>query len=373
MRLRNFLAMDPANVPLACELFDAQVENGDAEQAIALLEALPPEARADAAIRFRQARGGLMQGRYADAARLLRELLDDGRDDVALWHDLAFAQLCLRDVDASRGTLAAAEERFGRDAQLDILAARVAMMAGDFPLALERLERVLGQMPGHASAQGVRALALFDQGDADAAQAAALACLAEHPDQHEALLVAGTVALWRQELEASESHFTRALERYPGSGRCLSGLGQVRMLQGRLEEARGVLQHAVVAMPDHIGTWHALAWVDLLDGDIDAAETSFQHAYDLDRNFADSHGGLALIHALRGRDDEAEAAIRRALRLNPQCPTALYAQVLLLEDTGRENEAMRLLGNLVQPVGLPGGMDLHEFSRRLRARLRRPH
>ena len=82
---------------------------------------------------------------------------------------------------------------------------------------------------------------------------------------------------------------------------------------------------------------------DTCKGEIDEAETSYQRAYDLDRNFADSHGGLALVHALRGRTDDAEAAIRRALRLNPQCPTALYAQTLLLEASGRGDEAMRLL------------------------------
>lgn len=369
-QLRSFVAIDPANAPLACDLFDALVDAGEIEQAIALLETLPPQAQADAAIRFRSARGGLMQGRYADAAQWLSGLIDEGHTNAALWHDLAFAQLCMHDTHAARTTLAGAQERFGNDAERDVVAARVAMMDEDIPQALERLDRALEQRPDHSTAQGVRALALLDHGDTDAGYAAAMACLARYPDQHEALLVAGTAALWRRVLEESEAHFARALARHPNSGRCLSGLGQVRMQQTRLGEARSLLQRATVAMPDHIGTWHALAWVDLLEGDIDAAEESYQRGYDLDRNFADSHGGLALIHVLRGRNDEAELAIRRALRLNPQCPTALYAQTLLLDAEGRGDEALRLLGNLVQPVDLPEGMELAELSRLLRERFK---
>lgn len=370
-QLRGFLAIDPANVPLACDLFDALVEVGDIGQAVTLLETLPQQAQADAAIRFRLARAGLMQGRYADAAQWLGSLIGEGHANAALWHDLAFAQLCLRDTQAARATLADAQERFGDDVELDVLAARVAMMDEDFPQALERLDRALARTPAHATAQGVRSLALLDQGDTEAGYAAAMACLAAHPaGQHEALLVAGTVALWRRALDESETHFANALAQHPNSGRCLSGLGQTRMQQRRLGEARALLRDATEAMPDHIGTWHALAWVDLLEGEIDAAEASYQRAYDLDRNFADSHGGLALIHVLRGRNDEAELAIRRALRLNPQCPTALYAQTLLLDAEGRGDEALRLLGNLVQPADLPEGMELAELSRLLRERFK---
>lgn len=367
-QLRGFHAMDPANVPLACDLFDALVAAGEYAEADDFLAGLPEVAAAAAGPRFRRARSALMHGRYAEAIAALQSLLDDGHENVALWHDLAFARLCLRETAAASQVLTEAMARFGDSAELAIVAARVAMMDGDFALALARLEQAQVLAPENATVQGVRALALFDAGESDAGYAAAMACLAAHPDQHEALIVAGSVALARQRIDEAETHFGRALSRHPNSGRCLSGFGQVRMLQSRLPEALDILRHAVVAMPDHIGTWHALAWAELLLGQVDAAETSYQRAYDLDRNFADSHGGLALIHALHSRRDEAELAIKRALRLNPQCPTALYAQTVLLEDAGQGEEAVRLLGTLVQPLGLPEGMTLGEFSRRLRER-----
>lgn len=366
--LRGFLAQDPGNVPLACELLDAYLACGDYAGAQALLESLPAASREAPGIRFRQARGALIHGRYAEAAEVLQGLIGEGIDNVALWHDLAFAQLCQRDTVAARTTLEEAATRFGANVELLIVRARVAMMDGDFPFALATLEDANTLAPEHATVLGLRALALFDMVQNDAAYETAMACLARYPDQHEALIVAGSVALARQAIDESETHFTRALNRLPNSGRCLSGLGQVRMLQSRLPEARDILRHAVITMPDHIGTWHALAWAELLLGEIDAAETSYQRAYDLDRNFADSHGGLALVHAVKGRREEAEQAIRRALRLNASCPTALYARSLLLEDEGREDEAMQLLAGLVQPMGLPPGTELKTFARTLRSR-----
>ncbi len=368
-RLRGFLAADPGNVALACDLVDALFSAGRYIEADAVIAALPSTARNAAGVRFRHARCAMVLGRYGEACDALQELIGQGIENAALWHDLAFAQLCLRRTADAVATLADAEARFGIDAERAIVAARVALMDSDFPRAHAALERALQLAPGHATALGLRALALLDAGETDAAMPVALACLERHPDQHEALLVAGTVSLWRQDLAQAESHFRRGLERHPNSGRALSGLGQLLMLRNELPAATVELEHATVAMPDHIGTWHALAWAQLLQGQVDTAETSYRRAFALDDNFADSHGGLALIAALRGHADEAERSVKVALRLDPKCATALYARTLLLSDRGREDEANRLLTGLIGQVSLPAPMDVREFSRKLRERL----
>lgn len=368
IRLRGYLAADPGNTQLACDLIDAYFSAGDYIEADALIAAMPAEAQSAAGIQFRRARCALILGRYGQACEVLRALIADGLENVALWHDLAFSQLCLRQTADASQTLADAEARFGADAELAIVAARVALMDGDFLRAHAALDRALALAPAHATALGLRALAWLDSGENDAATQAADACLALYPQQHEALLVAGTVALWRQDLANAERYFRRALSLHPNSGRALSGYGQLLMLRNDLPSAVVQLEHAVVAMPDHIGTWHALAWAQLLLGNIDAAETSYQRAYDLDRNFADSHGGLALIDALKGRIAEAEQSVKRALRLNPQCVTALYAKSLLLSDSGQSEEADKLLSDLVGQINFPVTMDIRDFARNLRAR-----
>lgn len=366
--LQGYLAADPGNTQLACDLIDALFAATDYSEVDALISSLSLEAQSAAGIQFRRARCALILGRYGEACDVLRGLIASGQENVALWHDLAFSQLCLRQTADATQTLVDAEQRFGTNAELAIVAARVALMDGDFPRAHAALDRALALAPAHATALGLRALTCLDSGDNDAGLKAADACLVVHPDQHEALLVAGTLALWRQDLVNADRYYQRVLTRHPNSGRALSGYGQSLMLRNELPAAITQLEHAVVAMPDHIGTWHALAWAQLLQGDIDAAETSYQRAYDLDRNFADSHGGLALIDALKGRSDAAEQSIKRALRLNPQCVTARYAKSLLLSDSGQNEEADRLMSELVGQINLPATMDIRDFARNLRAR-----
>lgn len=367
-QLRGYLSADPGNAMLACDVIDALFAAGSHVEADELITQLPNETQAAIGIRFRRARCALIRGRYAEAADVLRALIADGQENVALWHDLAFSQLCLRQTADAAGTLDEAQARFGTNAELAIVRARVAMMDGNFEAANAALDQAVELAPDHATARGLRALAQLDSGSPDEAYATAEACLAQYPDQHEALLVAGTVALWRQDLDRADAYHQRALGRHPNSGRALSGYGQLKMLRNELPAAREQLAHAVIAMPDHIGTWHALAWTDLLLGDIDGAEASYQQGFDLDRNFADSHGGLALIHALRGRTDEADLAIKRALRLNPECATALYAKTLLLSDSGRSDEADKLLEGLMANSPVPLNTNIRDFATNLRSR-----
>ena len=370
-RLQGFLRMDPDNVQLACEAVDALLLAGRHEGAEDVISGLPQASRSAPGLRFRSARCGLLRGRYADAADLLRAVIVEGHVNIALWHDLAFSQLCLRQTEEAKALLAQALERHGDSEELAIVRARVALMEEDFAGAHRALDVALNLSPQHATALGLRALAFLDEGRTDEAGQTAEAALAIHPDQHEALLVAGTTALWRRDLETADQHLSRALERHPNSGRALSSAGQVCMLRADLMGGRVFLERAVRAMPDHIGTWHALAWAQLLSADLAGAQTSYQSAYDLDRNFADSHGGLALIAALRGAAEEADAAIKIALRLNPQCATALYARSILLQDRGEVAAAEQLLEKLIDGA-LPPGTSLAEFARNLRARLSTP-
>jgi tetratricopeptide (TPR) repeat protein len=367
-RLRGFLSVDSSNSDLACELADLLLEQGATGEAEAALESLSPPANATPGVRFRLARIALASGRYETAGSLLQALIEAGHDHEAVMHDLAFVQLCQRDCEAAATTIHGAIARHGASASLRMLAARIALMQERRADAIALLDQTLAEDPGNIQAQGIRALAFLDDSRHPQAAEAALGCLLVDGDQHEALLVAGTLALWGKQVDVAETYFARALERYPNSGRVLSGMGQCAMLRDDLVTARITLESAVRAMPDHIGTWHALAWTQLLQGEHDVAEASYQHAYALDRNFADTHGGLALIALLRGDATDAERSIQRALRLDPNAITARYAKSLLLQSRGDDAGADALLRVL---IGEGGGMTLpiREFGERLKQRL----
>jgi tetratricopeptide (TPR) repeat protein len=367
--LLKCLAADPRNVDLACEIIDQYLAQYQYDDAQSLLNQLDSSLLEEPGILFRQARLGLILGDYPIASKNLTQLINNGEDgNVALWHDLGFCQLCMRETQAAKDTVAQAVQRFGESVELDLLSSRIEMIESHFDSALAYADKALINAPEHTTALGLKALALLDMGEPDKAFEVAIACLQLYPDQYEALLVAGTVQLWRKQAEQSANYFMRALERHSGSGRALSGYGQVLMLQQQLQPARAVLQQATAAMPEHLGTWHALAWAELLTGDLASAERSYQSAFEIDRNFAETHGGLALVDAIKGNHVEAEQAVKRALRLNPQCLTALYAQTLLLSDSGMKSESLSQLERLMQTTALPI-RDIEQFANNLRKRI----
>ncbi len=368
-QLMAFLDMDPGNVVLACDLLDEFVQMGTFDKALACIERLPVDSQNAVGIRFRKAQLCLMLGLYSETIHILEGLISEGHEGMAMWHDLAFAQLCAGHYQAASETLADAESKFGSHIELMVAFARVHLLQADFELALLKINQALAIDQNHPVAMGLRALILLDSDDLKAAGVAASECLVLHADQHEALLTAGTLALWRQHIEPATQLFQRALVQFPNSGRALSGLGQVMMLQNQLPQALDILTQAVEAMPNHIGTWHALAWTQLLQGDVGAAELSYNKAFELDRNFADSHGGLALIHALKGNKDFAEQSLKRAFRLNPDSATAIYAKSILLHDIGDTESSEKLVQKLIQQNPSMQGISPRDFTANLRKRI----
>lgn len=369
-RLKDFLAQDPGNAELACNIADLLFSAGDFGQAAETLQGLPSAAQHDPGVQFRLARIELVTGNYVHAEKRLLELREAGHDSAAIGHDIAFAQLCQRRTIEAAQSVHDAIIQHGTSPELQVLKARIALMERDYGTAQQALDAALLLEPDNATALGLRALGYLDAGENPEADEAVEICLTRYPDQHEALLAAGTLRLWQGETASAQTHFQRALERYPNSGRALSGMGQVLMLAGQLEQAQATLLHAVTAMPDHIGTWHALGWAQLLQGDLSAAEHSYRSAYDLDRNFAESHGGLAVVMLLDDRFDEGESHMKRALKLDPRCVSGRYARTLWLQHTGEQSESDAAFAELLSEGALPGldSSQARTMAERLRAR-----
>jgi tetratricopeptide (TPR) repeat protein len=338
---------DPGNPILLCDLLDELLTAGDVDQALARISTAPAALRALPGVRFREARCALLRGDTKGAIVQLQSLLS-GMKDVpsGVVHDLAYAQLAEGRPDEALQTLAHAHEQDGDTVALVLLRARILHRQKQLEAALEALEPIQSgaRLP---EVQGVRALLWLDLGDAARASAEAERALKADPDQHEAGIVRGTVALWSQHLQESTAAFEHVLARHPESGRAWLGLGQDVMLRGDIPKARALLERASKQMPDHIGTWHALAWCQLLEGDLAGAKHSFDKAFVLDRTFGETHGGFALVHALRGERKEAEESIKRGMRLDPQGRSARYAQSVLLFDEGRIDEARAIVDGII--------------------------
>jgi tetratricopeptide (TPR) repeat protein len=345
-----FVDSDPENPILFCDLLDELLMAGDIDQALARISTAPTALRGLPGIRFREARCALLRGDAKSAITQLQSLLT-GMQDVpsGVVHDLAYAQLAERLPDEALKTLAHVQwpvENAGDAVALSLLKARILHRQSKLEAALEALAPIQNgsRLP---EVQGLRALLWLDIGDTARASAEAELALKVDPDQHEAGIVRGTVALWSQRLQESTVAFEHVLATHPESGRAWLGLGQDVMLRGDIPKARALLERASVQMPDHIGTWHALAWCQLLEGDLAGAKRSFDKAFALDRTFGETHGGFGLVHALRGERKEAEESIKRAMRLDPHGRSARYAQSVLLMDEGRIEEARAVVEGIV--------------------------
>ena len=70
-QLQAFLKVDPGNIPLACDLLDAYIQNGAFDDAIACIESLPEDSRKAPGICFRSAQIALSKGRYHESIQIL--------------------------------------------------------------------------------------------------------------------------------------------------------------------------------------------------------------------------------------------------------------------------------------------------------------
>jgi tetratricopeptide (TPR) repeat protein len=369
-RLEQFADKDPSNPILLCDLLDELLTEGRVDDAWARLRSAQPDLRALSGVRFREARCAMMRQDPAGAVSILHSLLQESPDAVpGIRHDLAYAQLGLGLPDEAWKTLAAVHVTGDDGVAIALLKARILHRQRRYDAALEVLAPVSSDSR-MAEVHGLRALLLLDLGEAAFASAEATQALDADPEQYEAGLAAGTVALWARDIESSTTTFQKLLANHPDSGRALLGLGENLMLQGDIPAARSVLNRASVAMADHIGTWHALAWCQLLEGDLAGAKHDFDRAFALDRTFGETHGGLALVHALRGERMEAEESIKRATRLDPAGFSAKYAKSVLLLDEGHPEEARRIVDDL---LAKPAGHAMHvsmDFIYKLRESVR---
>jgi tetratricopeptide (TPR) repeat protein len=367
--LAGFADRDPENPILLCDLLDELLAAGRLDDASARLGKTPASLRETPGVRFREARCALLRSDTKTAIALLQPLVS--QVDVApagVVHDLAYAQLTEGRAEEALQTLAHPHDADGDVVALALLKARILHRLQRLDAALETLAPIQTG-PRLPEVQGVRALLWLDAGDTSRASEQAEWALQADPDQHEAGIVRGTLALWSQRVQESTAAFERVLARHPRSGRAWLGLGQNVMLAGDVPSARALLERASAEMPDHIGTWHALAWCQLLEGDLAGAKRSFDKAFVLDRTFGETHGGFALVHALRSERKEAEESIKRATRLDPQGRAARYAQSVLLMDDGRVDEARKMVDGIL--ARSPGVGDVPaDFIFRLRELVR---
>jgi len=192
----------------------------------------------------------------------------------------------------------------------------------------------------------------------------AVGVLATDPDNIDALISAGTVALAMEEADNALPYFERAVTSHANNGRAWMGIGLALMTSQNFPAAREAFEKTVKLIPAHLGSWNTLAWIQILQNDYAAADATLQAALRMNHNFGETHGTIAVLRAFEQQWVEAKHHADIALRLQPDSFAGRFAQTLLLEHRGRPDKARQLLEQMMRNFQAPAGGNMIDVVRR---------
>ena len=354
-RFEGFLQQDPNNGHLLSDVFKLYLEAGLKDKAYALFQKHRDVFLQDDSLSFQGASLHMAHGDFTTAANILENLSEKHPQEFGITYNLAYSLFYIREFSRSLQALTpvlsndqSTHQPIPSEAYK--LAARNSHFLNDYPSATRYLDECLTIQPNDAEALGMQSLVMLDGADdlPEKIEQLANQALSVDPNQHEALLALSQYYIGHKNIDKIIATTQQAVTAHPKSGRAWSYKGQSDMLKLDLAEAETSLDKATTYMPDHIGTWHALGWTCLLNDNVEKAKKAFQAALDLDRNFGESHGGMAIIQIVESQFDDAEKSIRRGIGLDPKCYSARYAKALLLEKSGKTQEAEQLMQDIMR-------------------------
>lgn len=359
-RLLGYLQDDPHNLALLRDAADQALQDDCLAQAGELVEAALALAPDDATSRYRKA---VIAARRRDgpaSLALTQQLLDEGqRHDAVLFQHAHALILSGRHAEAEP-VLEDLLPRANALPGFDHFYVRALHGAGRLDDAI----RVASGLGDDLAARGMLSLLYADGDRLEEGRALAATVLATAPDNIDALLAAGTVALAMEEPDAALPCFERAAATHADNGRARMGIGLARLNKQDFDGARSAFEKTVRLIPSHLGSWNTLAWIQLLQKDHAGANATLQAAMRMDRNFGETHGTLAVLCAFEEKWTEAKHHADVALRLQPASFAGRYAQILLLEHQGKPERARQSLEEIMRNFKAPAGGNLADVVRR---------
>jgi tetratricopeptide (TPR) repeat protein len=176
----------------------------------------------------------------------------------------------------------------------------------------------------------------------------------------------GAVAAGAAALTVASLALTPALVREVDRSQALSSHAVALMSVNRLREARALQEQALKLQPGNPLLLVNAGDAALRAGDANGAFLACGRAIAARPTLASAHNCSGIALARKGAVAQAEVSFRQAAALDRDTPDARFNLALVLSQTGRKDEALKLLTDLA--VAFPG----HEKTRRMLEQLRKP-
>ncbi|CZF82677.1 tetratricopeptide repeat protein [Grimontia celer] len=347
-RLREYLALDPENSILACQLVELLAKEGDVKGAMAAVDTALSYHSDDAHLLSWKGHLSIATKAYEDAVSAYNTLFYLGYEQSGLKINCALANYQMKAFSDATALLEQVDES-ELGVQHGLMKARCLAHAEQIPEAIAVTEKLLANSDVETRTELQGALGLFYLDDAQYEQAEKYQRIAlEHdPNQFEALITQGSLALYRLDMIKAKKIVDRLIGQLPTNGRVLAMKALIHMYKQELPAAISTYELACKEMPDHIGSRVNLAWCFFAMGDLDTAEKNFNQAVEIEHNFAECHGGLAVVKAYREDWNASKQLAKKALKLDSQCASALFARSLYLKVKGMDEQAEAIMNGVM--------------------------
>ena len=253
----------------------------------------------------------------------------------------------LQSTDA-RAAVAGMDPKDGIVIYNKLEAARRAGQQSDWPLS-ERIARaILADLPEHASARGVLAFALLNQGRVEEAKDQYLQMIARNPGEFRVHAVLGSIALRNGDLDAAVRHYRDALAAAPKFVDAMSGLGLVAMMRGDEIEAKTWFDRVIEIDPSFPGVYRLLGDLYFEQERFGDARSAYARSLSM---VPDDYRTLIQAAASARRDGASEQARewnQQAVALRPERWVGHYNLACLEAVSGHREEALRHLGEALR-------------------------
>jgi tetratricopeptide (TPR) repeat protein len=313
------------------------------------------------AARFDWASGLIGQQDYAGALLQLEHLPQNAHQHPAVLLNRGLCHYCLAQYEQARAPLEACYAQGDRSPGLLRLLISTLHHLGLVTQALPIAQAAAPLATTQAALAGVLALLYLDADDLVKARQWARTTLQLHPGSVDGRVVQATLLIMRLQKDRARSLLEGVVAEFPETGRAWLGLAALALLDQELVHAKPYLQRSLALMPQHVGSWLVLGWTHMMSGELPEAQQVFERALALDRNFAEIHGGLAAVAALRGEGQRAQSLLDVARRLDPDCPSAMFAEAMLRAQAGDPAQAQRMVAERIASLGQGDGSPLAQL------------